>query len=203
VIPGIILAAGRSTRMGEPKALLPITPGGPTFVRQIATVLLQGGLSEAIVVGRADDIALKREVEAIDLRVRFVANDHADRGQLSSLVAGLNAADRPGVPAVLVTLVDVPSIRTKTIEGLVDAYSKGDHAIVRAVHGAHHGHPVIFSRAVFDALRHADPSLGAKPVMRAYAHEILDVEVDDPGVLLDVDRPEDYANLMGRRDDTV
>jgi molybdenum cofactor cytidylyltransferase len=68
--------------------------------------------------------------------------------------------------------------------------------IVRAVHGGRHGHPVIFKRRVFDALRAADPSVGAKEVVRSAGIE--DVEVDDPGVLTDVDTPGDYVRVFGK-----
>jgi molybdenum cofactor cytidylyltransferase len=61
------------------------------------------------------------------------------------------------------------------------------------VHGGRHGHPVIFKRPVFQALRTADPEVGAKAILRAHAMD--DVEVDDPGVLRDVDTPEDFARL--------
>jgi molybdenum cofactor cytidylyltransferase len=66
--------------------------------------------------------------------------------------------------------------------------------ILRATHEGRHGHPVVFRRAVFAALRAADPAAGAKPVVRALAVE--DVEVDDPGVLRDVDTPQDYDRLL-------
>ena len=68
--------------------------------------------------------------------------------------------------------------------------------ILRAVHGGRHGHPVIFKREVFEALRAADPAVGAKAVMRAIGVE--DIEVDDPGILQDVDTPEDYTSLLTR-----
>ncbi len=66
--------------------------------------------------------------------------------------------------------------------------------VLRAVHLGRHGHPVVFKRAIFDALRHADPAVGAKAVLHAAAVE--DVEVDDPGVVDDVDTPDDYARLI-------
>jgi molybdenum cofactor cytidylyltransferase len=193
MIPAVVLAAGRSTRMGEPKALLPIAPGGPTFVRQIATVLLDGGAAGVFVVGREDDEALQREVQALDIAVRYVVNANAERGQLSSLIAGLNAADRPGIAGLLVSPVDAPLVRAETVRRLVAAFESGGAAIVRAVYRGRHGHPVIFGRAVFDDVRHADPTVGAKAVLRAHAADVLDLDVDDPGVVDDIDRPEDYA----------
>ncbi len=195
MIPAIILAAGRSERMGRPKALLPSGPGGWTFVRRVATTVCAGGAEEALVVGRPDDEALRTEVEQLAVRVRYVENPDADRGQLSSVLAGLAAADHPGVSAVLVVPVDAPLITASTVATLLARFRAGAGPIVRAVYQGRHGHPVIFGRAVFDALRRADPSVGARAVLRAYAAQVVDVETADPGVVGDVDTPADYQAL--------
>jgi CTP:molybdopterin cytidylyltransferase MocA len=195
MIPGVVLAAGRSTRMGRSKALLPLNGDGPTFVERIVRTLVDGGAADAIVVGRPDDEALRAELDRLSIPVRFVPNPDADRGQLTSLIAGLNAADRPGTAGVLVTLVDVPLVEVSTVAALLAAFHESGAPIVRAVHGGRHGHPVIFGRRVFDELRRCDPEAGAKAVLRGRAQEILDVETDDPGVLIDVDAPEDYERI--------
>jgi molybdenum cofactor cytidylyltransferase len=197
MIPGVILAAGRSTRMGRSKALLPIPVEGPrprTFVAHLAEAMLAGGAADALVVGRPEDQALRDEVDRLAGRVRFIANPRADTGQLSSVLAGLNAADHPGTRAILVSPVDLPLIRSETIAALLTAFSVSSPPIARATHGGRHGHPVIFGRAVFDALRRADVTVGAKAVLRA--HAVLDVDVDDPGVLHDIDTPEDYTRVF-------
>jgi molybdenum cofactor cytidylyltransferase len=131
--------------------------------------------------------------------VRFVANDDADRGQLSSVIVGVNAADHPGVTAVLITPVDVPLIRPSTIRALLTTMASRHASVVRATYRGAHGHPVVFSRSVFDELRHAHPEIGAKSVVRAHANDLINVEVDDPGVVKDIDRPEDYAAEIGPR----
>jgi CTP:molybdopterin cytidylyltransferase MocA len=196
VIPAIILAAGLSSRMGRPKALLPASPGGPTFVRHLAENLLEGGVADVIVVGRPDDDALRAEVERAGTGVRLVVNAHAEDGQLSSTIAGLNAADRPGVHGVMVTPVDTPLIQAATARALLTIFATRGPLIVRATYHGRHGHPVIFGRRVFDALRHADPAFGAKAVVRARTADLVDVEVDDPGVLHDIDEPGDYARVF-------
>jgi molybdenum cofactor cytidylyltransferase len=195
MVSGIILAAGRSSRMGRAKPLLPC-PDGRTFVHRLAASLCDGGLQATLVVGRPDDELLRAEVAAIGLPVRFVENPDADTGQLSSLLAGLRAADGPGVRAVLVAPVDAPLVAPDTIATLVAVFSSTGAPIVRAVYNGRHGHPVVFSRAMFEDLRRADPSVGAKAVLRAHARAIVDVEVDDPGVVGDVDTPEDYRRLF-------
>jgi molybdenum cofactor cytidylyltransferase len=196
VIPAIILAAGQSSRMGQPKALLPTRPGGPTFVAHLSAALLAGGVADVIVVARPDDLPLAKEVEQLGPKVRVVLNPRADQGQLTSVLAGLNAADRPGVHGLLVTPVDAPLVRRETVARLLAAFEARTAPLVRATHEGRHGHPVIFGRAVFDALRHADPKVGAKAVVQAHAADGIDVEVDDAAVLDDIDDPDDYARLV-------
>jgi molybdenum cofactor cytidylyltransferase len=180
--------------MGRPKALLPA--GDRTFVGRILGTLRFGGAGNPVVVVRSDQHAVIDEVDAAGGRA--VVNPRADEGQLSSLIAGLDAVeafDGPGVDAVLVTLVDVPLIRPATVRTLIDRAAESPAPILRAVHRGRHGHPVIFKRAMFEALRRADPALGAKVVLRDYTVE--DVEVDDPHVVEDVDTMDDFNRLFG------
>ncbi|HXW07664.1 MAG TPA: nucleotidyltransferase family protein [Vicinamibacterales bacterium] len=195
MVPGLVLAAGRSSRMGRPKALLRLTPSGPTFVARIVHALRAGGTADALVVGRPDDVELQAELERVQPPARFVPNPHAESGQLSSLLAGLNVVDHPGVHGVLITLVDLPLVKPTSVEALLSAFSRTGAPIVRAVHRGGHGHPVIFGREVFPDLRAADPQVGAKAVFRRHAEGVVDVEVDDPGVLVDVDVPADLERL--------
>ncbi|HSC27023.1 MAG TPA: nucleotidyltransferase family protein [Vicinamibacterales bacterium] len=195
----MILAAGRSTRMGRPKALLPVDSAGVTFVEQLARALLAGGTADALVIGRPDDQALVDHVERMGTGVRFVANPRADSGgQLSSILAGLQAADRPGVKGILVVPIDLPLVSATTVAALLAAFGSAGMPIVRATFGGRHGHPVIFGRGVFDGLRHADPAAGAKAVLRAHEQSILNVELEDPGIVQEVDTPEEYARVFGR-----
>jgi molybdenum cofactor cytidylyltransferase len=190
--PAIVLAAGASTRMGRPKPLLRI--GDRTFIRAILETLRDAGIADAVVVVRDGDAAVIAEVAHSGFG-RTVTNHRASEGQLTSLIAGLDAIDGPAVDAALVTLVDVPWITASTVRVLLARAAVSAAPVLRAVHQGRHGHPVIFKRRLFDALRRADPSAGAKAVLRA--NTIEDVEVPDPGVAEDIDTPEDYARLFG------
>ncbi len=190
-VAAIVLAAGASVHMGRPKALLRVE--GRTFVRRILDTLHKGGIEEIVVVLRPHSEAAG-EVAAGAGRV--VINPRADEGQLSSLLAGLDAVDVPGLEAVLVTLVDVPLIHPSTVRVLIERATTSRASVVRAAYRGVHGHPVIFKRHVFEALRTADPTVGAKSVLRAA--DVEDVEVDDPFVARDIDTPEDYR-AMGLR----
>jgi CTP:molybdopterin cytidylyltransferase MocA len=195
MIPAIVLAAGASTRMGRSKALL-TTTGDRTFVGAILESLRLGGVRDVVVVIRSGDAALEREIAAAGFG-RAVVNPRAEDGQLTSLLAGLDAVDAPHVPAVLVTLVDVPLVAADTVRTLLARAAISPASVVRAVHRGVHGHPVVFKRELFPALRRADPSVGAKEVVRAAAIE--DVDVDDPGVAEDIDTPGDYRRLIAVR----
>ena len=185
--------------MGQPKALLPVGGTNDSFVASVIQTLRRGGVAGTFVIGREGDEPLRREVDRHAPFATFVVNPRPEQGQLSSLICGLNAADRPGVRAILVTPVDVPLITADTVMVLLAAFAATRAPIARAVHAGAHGHPVIFARAVFDELRRADPARGAKAVLRAHERAILNVDVADPGVLTDVDVPEDYERLFGRR----
>jgi molybdenum cofactor cytidylyltransferase len=196
MVPGLILAAGASTRMGRPKALLPCGESGLPFVSSLILALREGGVAEVLVVGRPADEALRLEVE--NRGGRFVENPRPADGQLSSLVAGLNAADRPGVRGLLVIPVDVPLVTGAIVATLLREFHRSAPAVVRAVHRGRHGHPVVFSRTVFDELRRADPAVGAKAVVHAHADDLQNVEVGSEAVLTDVDTPEDYDGVFGK-----
>ena len=206
IVPGVILAGGRSSRMGRPKALLPVDDRD-TFVSRLVRTLRAAGVAEVVVVAAADGPvdAIRAALAAVQPAPRIVLNPDASRGQLSSLLTGLEAVDRPdrpepGIDALLTTLVDVPLVGAATVRALLAAHARSRAPIVRPVRQADgaHGHPVIFDRSLFAALRRADPATGAKPVVRARAAEIENVPVDDPGAFRDVDTPAAYRRVFGR-----
>ena len=196
MIPAIILAAGKSSRMGRTKALLPVG-AGETFLSRLARILKEGGADDVIVVVGADAGAIRAAIARDSIEVRPVDNPDWERGQLTSLLAGLRAVDRPGVRAALVALIDVPLVSADTVRALIQEYTAGSNLIVRPGAGARHGHPVIFDRALFGEFRAADIREGAKSVVRAYAAETLNLEIDDEGAFIDIDTPAEYERLIG------
>lgn len=197
MIPGIVLSAGDSSRMGRPKALLPIGRNGESFLQRIARVLREGGVEEVIVVLGRDADLIRAALPVAPHEMRLIENKNHEQGQLSSLLTGLGAADRPGVRAVLVAPVDVPLISPETVQTLLNAYHRADGApIVRPTKQGRHGHPVIFDRVLFQELRHADPAQGARSVVHAHRADVLDVEVADEGSFIDIDTPADYERLV-------
>ena len=194
--PGVILAAGDSTRMGSPKALLR-TPEGLTFIRAIAETFASAGIPDIVVVTGRDHDRIVEALNDAQLPVvpRIARNPDPSRGQLSSLLTGMDAVVNSGTEAVVVTLVDVPLITVDTVRLVVSEWQRARAPIVRPAIGDRHGHPVIFDRRVFPELRMAPQDVGAKSVVRAHAAEVLNVPVTDEGCHVDVDTPGDYRAL--------
>ena len=195
MIPAIVLAAGRSTRMGRAKASLPIA-GGDSFLTRIVRTFLDAGVDDVVVVVGHDADAIVGEFTTSGLPARFVVNRDYDRGQLSSLVAGLGVVDRPGVAAALVTLVDVPFISAATVRAVVECYRSSRVPIVRPTSGDRHGHPLLIDRSLFADLRAADLATGAKPIVRAHASVEGDIAIADEGAFTDIDTVEEYERAI-------
>ena len=202
-IPAIILAAGKSSRMGRSKALLPLgADDAPerieTFLTRLVATFHDAGIADVVVVVGHDAAAIVDAVKRRGTDARLVVNEEYEAGQLTSLLAGLRVIDHPGVSAALMTPVDVPLLAASTVRAVVDRYRDTRAPIVRPVHGARHGHPVLIDRTLFDSLRAIDPSRGANVVVRAHASAAGDVEVADEGAFTDVDTPAEYGDLISR-----
>jgi len=199
MIPAIVLAAGKSSRMGRTKALLPAGPSGETFLDRVIRVLREGGADALVVVIGGDAAAVRASLPRDDVSLSVVENPHFEDGQLSSLQVGLAAVEQryDVIEAVMVTLVDLPLISAATVRAVFDAFLEHPQApLVRPRRAGRYGHPVVFNRSIFAELRRADPFKGAKPVVHAHAAEEVHVDVDDPGAFADIDTPEDYDRII-------
>ena len=187
-IEGILLAAGESRRMGYPKPLLEI--GDETFVAHLAATMLRVVGHLTVVVGAHADRV--RPAIPADPRTSIIENPDWAQGQLSSIKAGLRALP-PDTSASLIHLTDHPTVKAETFAAVVDAYRQSKKPIVIARYGGRRGHPVLFDRAMFAELLAAPEDQGARVVVNADASRIVYIDVDDPGILLDLDTPEDLA----------
>jgi CTP:molybdopterin cytidylyltransferase MocA len=184
--------------MGRPKAGVPLSDRADTFLSRVLRTLTSAGLPEIVVVTGCASEEVRSAAGRVGSHVRFEHNDRWAAGQLSSLLAGLR--ERPGdrLEAVMVSLVDAPLASPTTVARVLEAWRRTRAPIVRPACGDLHGHPVIFDRALFDELRAADPTFGAKSVVRAHEDHIVNVPVDDPGAYVDIDTPEDYQQALHR-----
>ena len=196
MIPALVLAAGKSTRMGRTKALLPL--GDETFISRIVGTFRAAGVEDVVVVVGHDAERVAAALDRLDPPPRVVLNPDYESGQLSSILAGLRAVDRPGVTALLLTLVDVPLVSAETVRAVLTRYRAEAAPVVRPVNGSRHGPPVLIDRQLFPLLRAANPATGAKPIVRAHASAAGDVEVVDEGSFTDIDTPAEYAAATAR-----
>ena len=194
VVSAVVLAAGRSVRMGRPKALLPVD-AHDTFLSRIVGTLGSAGAAPVVVViapQTAGALALPGDA-------RIIVNPAPERGQLSSLQCGLAGIPRAAA-AVLFTPVDVPLVTVHTVGALLSAWRARGADVVRPERSGQHGHPVLVTRAVADDLLAAGPSLTARDVLRRYASSTVDVAVLDEGAFLDIDTPDDYRRAIACHD---
>ena len=191
MIVAVILSAGESSRMGRPKALLPID--GVRFIEKIVTALRSTRVNEIIAVLGHDAEEMRRKVS--DLPVKIVVNPDYKQGQLSSLIAAIRnieSGEKHRVDAILVHLVDHPYINADLVNVMIDRFYETKKLIVVPRHQGRRGHPVIFSRELFPELLAAPVDQGAKTVVHAHRDQTLEVDTDDAGVTVDIDTPEEY-----------
>lgn len=191
----IILGAGRSTRMGRPKLLL--SWGKTSVVGHLINEWRTLGANQVAVVHAAEDQSLLAELDRVGFPAKErIANPGADSGMFSSIVC---AARWPGWQASLthwaIVLGDQPHLRRHTLEQLVDFVGQHPEQVCQPTRNGKLCHPVVVPKAVF--LKLAESRLGN---LREFLHDcrVAGCEIADPGLDLDIDRPEDYqqARMM-------
>lgn len=189
----IILAAGESSRMGRDKALLPYH--GSTFLNHLISLFLPRVESLVVVLGHHSAEIAASLPAAPGLSI--VTNPDYKRGMLTSLQAGLSAV--PDAPAILFTLVDHPAVGAETVDHLIEEFFRNSPALAIPRCGERRGHPVLLARRVAREILALPPGSSAKEVIRAHREETRFVDVTDPGILQDIDRPVDYEALLRDR----
>ena len=183
----IVLAAGASRRMGGPKLELDL--GGRTVIERSVQSYLDARVDRVRVVVSPDTVPPR--IEGVDA----VVNPTRDRGLSSSLRVGLR--DLPDdADIILVALADKPLVKPETINELITAFEDADAKVVYPVYDGKRGHPVLFDRSLVDELAAMEGDRGARAVIDAHRDKARAVEVDDVGVCLDIDTPEDYAAAL-------
>ena len=179
--------------MGQPKALLEYR--GQTFLERILFSIAQSSIREPIVVLGYDREAILERIEIPE----WVYNSNYEKGMTTSFQAGIRMLP-DGVTAAMLFLVDHPLVSPETIEKL-GVYASAA-SIVLPVRNGRRGHPVLFGRLVLDEILQLPPQTGANRVVGARPERVVEVTVDDPGVLVDVDTPEEFRMLGHDEPDT-
>lgn len=193
-LAAVVLAAGRSERMGSPKALLDFR--GQPFVVRVLEALEALELRPRIVVLGPDAARIRPVLARHDCLV--VENPDVAGGPIGSLRAALAAVKAFRPAGILVWPVDLPHVRVATVERLLEAHRHAAAPAVIPTFAERRGHPVIWDQALFDELATSGAATrhGAAAVLSAHAPQLVTVAVDDPAVIDDLNTPEDYERLV-------
>ncbi len=189
MITGILLAAGKSSRFGTHKLLHTLPDGCPVGI--VAARNLLAVLPDAIAVVRPDDQLLARQLAATGIRI--VLNPHADSGMGSSLACGVNAT--PAAKGWIIALADMPFIQTASIQAVFTALDNGETMVRPSCQGKQ-GHPAGFGKIYRSQLSRLDGDRGAYRIIQKNRKRLHIVNVDDPGVLADIDSPPDLVRHL-------
>lgn len=186
----VILAAGLSRRAGPTNKLLRELAGKPLLLHAVEAALASRARPVVVVLGhRAEQVAPL----LAGLPVRIAINAAPQAGMAGSLAAGI-AAVADGAPAAFILLGDMPHVRPATLDRLADALDAApERSVAVPVHGGRRGNPVLWRSCHFPALMRLAGDTGGQALLAAAGDAVLEVPVEDPGILVDYDRPEDFS----------
>jgi molybdenum cofactor cytidylyltransferase len=198
---GVILAAGDSSRMGRDKALLSWPPAGANVTSRdtflsAAIRLFAPHVDIVLVVAGKNAPQLAPIIYSNG--ASLVVNPDPDRGQFSSLQAGLQAVLDHGRDAAMITLVDRPPVRPDTVQKLQEAFARAvltyKWAVVPEYQGKH-GHPIVAAREMIEAFLRAPDSSNARDIEHANQAQIEYLPIEDPWIATNIDTPQQYEAL--------
>ncbi len=186
MLAAVILSAGASSRMGRPKALLPYREG--TFLEHLLEVTRHPRIGVTrVVLGAGAEVI--RTFAKLDASV-VVLNPDWERGQLSSICAGLRSLEGIDTDGIILCPVDHPLVSAVLVNDLVERFYENTKAIVLPTFNGRRGHPVIFSRTLYGELLAAPAETGARAVVWAHTGDVLEVPTDEEGVVLNINDPD-------------
>jgi molybdenum cofactor cytidylyltransferase len=192
-VAAVVLAAGRSSRMGPQNKLIADISGTPMVRRVVETALASAARPVLVVTGHmAADVAAALS----GLDATPVANPDYATGLASSLKAGIRAVP-PECNAAIVLLGDMPRITPEIVGALLDAHAGAPDSIVVPVREGRQGNPVLWPRRYFAELLHLEGDAGAKRLIAARQHEVCEIEVGSDAIFVDVDTPEALRDVRG------
>ncbi len=193
-VAAIVLAAGAARRMqGQQKLLLPL--GQKPLLVWVLETLLPLPFAEIVVVRRSDS---QLETVLASFPVRTVENPMADSGMASSIRIGVRAISQE-VSGFLLVLGDMPKVRRETYEQLLGAHQRFPNRVIVPRYQGQRGNPVLFPASYRSLLLQLSGDVGARGLLQQESSQLYWLEVEDPGILFDVDTVEDYRRLVGQR----
>lgn len=191
-IAPVILAAGDSTRMGYPKALLPI--GDEIFLTHILRILKDAGMMQPrIILGRASK---QIEICINNWEADIIINNDPDRGQLSSIQLGMSNL-APEFDAAMIWPVDQPAVSVELVRKLAQLYIESKALMAFPQCGKKRGHPAIFHRTIFKEFMDAPLLEGPKAILLKYQHASVVLNTEELACVQDIDTPAEYQTLTG------
>ena len=183
----VVLAAGESKRMGEPKLLLPLA--GRTMIEAVVEQALASRAKRTAVVLGAERERIEMQISRFPVEIIF--NPDYKSGMLSSVIRGMAAL--PGsAQAALILLADQPFITCGIIDAVIAAYEENKKGIVLPVHEGRRGHPLLLGMRYREEIGRLNPEIGLKELLRNHPGDIFEVPVRDGAVLRDIDDRDDY-----------
>jgi molybdenum cofactor cytidylyltransferase len=193
LLAAVILSAGASTRMGRPKALLPYREG--TFLEHLIEVTRDPRIGVTrVVLGAGAEVI--RTIAKLDPSIT-VLNPDWEQGQLSSIRAGLWSLEEIDADGIVLCPVDHPLVSARLVSDLVERFYQNNKLIVLPTYNGRRGHPVIFSKALFGELLAAPEDKGARSVVWAHAADVLEMQTDEEGVILNLNDPDMLSRAIG------
>jgi len=186
-VHGVVLAAGTSNRFGPENKLLAAVEGDP-LVRHAARTLLASAVDGVTVVVGCEANRVRNAIDGLSVSVR--ENPDYDRGKSTTVREGIQAATERGADAAVIALGDMPHVSVGSVDALVAAYERGAGTAIALAHGDQRGNPVLFDARHFEALADVTGDVGGREILLSTGAGVL-LSVDDPGVVHDIDRPED------------
>jgi molybdenum cofactor cytidylyltransferase len=186
----IILAAGASTRMGQPKQLLIFR--GKALLRYVVEIAIASSCQPIVVVLGANDAAIRPVLQS--LPIHLVHNSHWSEGMGSSIRCGiqhLSSYPNP-IDAAILTVCDQPFISASLLNQLIQVYRSSQSQVIASAYSGTLGVPALFDRRLFPELLTLDSAQGAKSIISRHGA----IGIDFPKGSLDLDTPEDYAQLL-------
>ena len=194
-VSAVILAAGRSARMGQAKQLLRV--GGRMVLERTLENVRRSGVEEVVLVlGFSAEIIQQKLPTALLEDLKVVVNRGYEQGMAGSLREGL-AAVSPMMDAALIVLADQPFVRPETIDRVIDKYRQTKAKIVIPFYMGQRGNPVLLDRSVFSEVMALEGDTGSRAIFGNHADGIVEVDVNDEGIVLDIDDRADYERLCG------
>jgi len=190
LISAVVLAAGLSQRMGQPKMILPW--GDKVVITHVVDTLWQSGAGEVIVVTGGAHLQVEQALHSRSVRCIFNPQ-HANGEMLRSLQVGLDEVS-PAAQAVILALGDQPQIEREVVRALVDDYLNQPVALVVPSYQMRRGHPWLIDRRLFAELLAMTPPQTLREFLNRHAARIRYLVVTSPSVLADLDTPADYES---------